>query len=245
MSGGGLEGRTVVVTREADAAAPWAKRLEELGARAVVLPCLVRSAVADGPTALRLRAAVEQADWLVVTSRRGVEAAAQLLGEVPAASVRIAAVGPETAREAESRWGRVDLVAPEPTARGLGRELAARLGDAAASVRVVVAAATGGRDDVERVVGKTGAQVERIAVYRTTPAHAEAEKRDLGAEGVSDVLLASPSAVTGLLNRAVVPRAVRVITIGPTTSAAARAAGLAVAAEARRPDLEGMLEALR
>ncbi len=242
---GGLEGRTVVVTREADDAAPWARRIEELGARAVVLPCLVRATATDGGTALRLRAAVDRAHWLVVSSRRGVEAAAQLLGGAPPEAVRIAAVGPETAREAESRWGRVDLVASEPTTRGLGVELATRLGPEATSTRVVVAGAAGGRDDVERVLGRAGAQVTRVPVYRTAPAHAEAVKRDLGAEGVSDVLLASPSAVAGLLNRAVVPRAVRVITIGPTTTAAARAAGLAVAAEARRPDLDGMLEALR
>lgn len=245
MSAGGLEGRTVVVTREAEDAAAWARRLEELGARAVVLPCLVRAPVTDGATAVRLRRAVGQADWLVVTSRRGVEAATQLLAGAPPASVRIAAVGPETAREAEARWGRVDFVASEPTAQALGRELVSRLGAQVAAARVVVAGAAGGRDDVERLLGRAGAQVSRVEVYRTAPARGDGVKRDLAAEGVSDVLLASPSAVAGLLNRAAVSRTVRVITIGPTTTAAARAAGLEVAAEARRPDLESMLEALR
>jgi uroporphyrinogen-III synthase len=61
---------------------------------------------------------------------------------------------------------------------------------------------------------------------------------------VDDVLLASPSAVTGLVNCAVLPKVVRVITIGATTSAAAVAAGLSVTAEARWPNLDGMLEAM-
>ncbi len=242
---GSLAGRTVVVTREAEDAAPWARRLEELGARAVVLPCLVRTPVTDGGTALRLREAVERADWLVVTSRYGVEATARLLAEAPPARVMVAAVGRETAREAKKSLGRADLVASSPTAQGLGRELVGLLGPAAAAARVVVAAAAGGRDDAERLLGQAGAHVTRVEVYHTAPAHGDGAKRDLAAEGVSDVLLASPSAVTGLMNRAEVPRGVRVFTIGPTTTAAARAAGLTVAAEARRPDLDGMLEAMR
>lgn len=243
VSGAALAGRTVVVTRSAEDSAPWARRLEELGARAVVLPCLVAAPLVDGATASRLASALERADWLVVASRRAVQAVAQLLGGALPESVRVAAVGPETAREAEARWGRVDLVAAEPTARGLARELAALL--AAAAARVVVAGAAGGRDDVERVLAFTPAQVTRVDVYRTSPARGEGAKRDLGAEGVSDVLLASPSAVTGLMNCAAVPRTARVITIGPTTTAAARAAGLAVAVEARRPNFDSMLEALR
>jgi uroporphyrinogen-III synthase len=58
------------------------------------------------------------------------------------------------------------------------------------------------------------------------------------------ILLASPSAVLGLVHRAVLPVGAQVVTIGPATTAAARANGLAVAAQARHPDLEGLLEAI-
>lgn len=56
------------------------------------------------------------------------------------------------------------------------------------------------------------------------------------------ILLASPSAVKGLLARADVPESVQVFSIGPTTTAAARAAGLQVAGQASRRDLDGLLE---
>jgi uroporphyrinogen-III synthase len=69
-------------------------------------------------------------------------------------------------------------------------------------------------------------------------------KQDLAHDGIHDVLLASPTAVAGLLNIARIPDRARVITIGPTTSAAARNTGLAVSAEARRPTFEAMLEAM-
>ena len=57
-------------------------------------------------------------------------------------------------------------------------------------------------------------------------------------------LLASPSAVAGLLNRAVVQASLPVLTIGPSTTASAHSAGLNVVAEARERSLDSMLEAL-
>ena len=56
------------------------------------------------------------------------------------------------------------------------------------------------------------------------------------------ILVASPSAVEGLLNQADVPEQSAIVTIGPVTSEAVRAAGLTVAAEAARPSLDGLLE---
>lgn len=246
MSARPLAGRTVLVTRAAEDAERWAGRLVELGARAVVMPCLDCEWIADAGTAGRLRSAIASADWLLVASRRGAEAVARLLeGRLPA-RIRVAALGPASAAAARESLGRVDLVADEPASRGLGRALVEheRRSGGTRVVRAVVAGAAGGREEAEAELVAGGIEVTRVAVYRTVPTAPVGAKRDLIAEGVDSILLASPSAVTGLLNRALPPRAARVITIGPTTSAAARAAGLTVAAEARRPDLESMLEAI-
>lgn len=247
MKTGGLAGRTVLVTRAAEDAARWARRLERLGARPVILPCLVTAPATDADTAVRLLAAVGDAHWLLLASRRGVAATAGLLGGALPPAVQVAAVGPATARVTVARLGRLNLVAAKHTARDLARQLVALLArdGGATATRVVVAGAAGGRDDAERVLSAAGAAVTRVDVYRTVPAAGGGAKRDLGAEGVSDVLLASPSAVAGLLSLASVPPSARVITIGPTTTAAARAAGLEVAAEARRPDFDGMLEVMQ
>jgi uroporphyrinogen-III synthase len=109
---------------------------------------------------------------------------------------------------------------------------------------VVVAAAEGGRRGLEEVLEPLGAQVLRFAVYRTVPAPPEDPRTDLASEGVDVILLASPSAVKGLLARADVPASAQVICIGPTTTAAARAAGLEVAGQAGRRDLDGLLEVI-
>jgi uroporphyrinogen-III synthase len=51
--------------------------------------------------------------------------------------------------------------------------------------------------------------------------------------------------VTGFVHLVDVDAAVNVYTIGPSTTAAARRAGLAVTAEAREPSFEGLLEAMQ
>lgn len=246
MKAGALAGRTVLVTRAAEGAELWARGLEELGARPLVLPCLVCEPVTDAGTAELLHGKLVPADWLVVQSRRGAESAAWLIAGLLPARVKVAAIGPQTAQASRMHLGRVDLVAGTPTAAELARTVTARLAtsDVDRPVRVVIAAAAGGRDEVARALSAAGVDVTRICVYRTVPVPATGPKYDLAAAGVDDILLASPSAVTGLLNRALPAPAARIFTIGPTTSAAAREAGLTVAAEARQPDLEGIVEAM-
>lgn len=243
-----LAGRRILVTRAADDAARWAARLTAVGAQPLTLPCLVCEPIGDEATVHRLRDAIAAADWLLLTSARGAQAVAQLLRGVTPLPVglRIAAVGPATARAATTHLGRVDLVARENTAIGLAGQLAAALREPASTgqVRAVIAAAATGSDDAAALLSAAGLAVTQVAVYRTVPAPAARTKRDLAADGVEIVLLASPSAVTGLLRLAVLPASARVITIGPTTSTAATAAGLVVAGEAKRPTFDGILEAI-
>lgn len=249
-----LSGRRILVTRAAADAGRWASRLAAAGAHPVTLPCLVCETMTDSDTARQLRSAVDAADWLILASARGVRAVAQLLdatatvrgGPRLSRRVQIACVGPATARAAMEHLSRVDLLAQEPTAMGLARELVAvaRSVGTAGPVHVVIAGAAGGRADVAATLRAGGIQVTQVAVYRTIPAPAAVTKRDLSIDGVEIVLLASPSAVTGLLHLATLPPSVRIITIGPTTSRAAVAAGLVVAGEAREPTFEGILEAI-
>lgn len=108
----------------------------------------------------------------------------------------------------------------------------------------MVAAADRAGRQLDELLAPAGWDVVRIAVYRTIPAPPREDKQDLAALGVDAILLASPSAAEGLIRQANVPPQAHVITIGPTTTTAARALGLTVAGEAREPGLEGLLEAI-
>lgn len=242
-----LIGRRVLVTRAEDDAMAWATELAQVGAVPVVFPCLTTRLIDDADTAEHLRTAVADADWIGVTSRRGVQSAAALLAAPLPVRVRVAAVGPTTARAASELWGRNDLVATHPTLEGLTAELLGTTdsADASPGPHLVLAGARTGRREGVRALIERGWRVTTVAVYETVPAAATGRRVDLGAEHLDDILLASPSAVTGLRNLACLPTKVRIFTIGSTTTAAARAAGLVVTAEARRPGLDGLLEAMQ
>jgi uroporphyrinogen-III synthase len=138
----------------------------------------------------------------------------------------------------------VDLTAERGTGESLARELASRL-EGAGPKRVVVAAAERASRHLEDALEPAGHDVVRVAVYRTVPAPPRPTRVDLESLGVDTILLASPSAVEGLLHQAVVStERTSIISIGPSTTEAARAAGLEVTGEADRPTLEGLLEAI-
>lgn len=236
-----LDGKTILLTRAPSDNETWAERLARAGATPIALPCIGTEAIADAATARALAAALEAANWLVFTSRRGVEAVAALQQGDLADTVRIAVVGPATAAAAKQDLGRVDLMNTAGTAASLAAELAERV---AAGSHVVIAVAENAGDVIERTLAATGATCTRIDVYRTVPMLPSGTKRALSSLGADNVLLASPSAVAGFLNQVDVDSDAAIYTIGPTTTAAARAAGLSVKAQAPTPSLDGLMEAM-
>ena len=244
-----LAGRRILLTRSEDDCAAWASALEEIGAVPVPLPCIDAEPLGDAELGRALREASKAADWLVFTSRRGVEAFVRLVGDAAATgddlaprSARIAVVGPATADAARQLLGRVDLVGERGTADSLADAMLAA-GAAASSGGIVLALAANSRDVLERRLREAGAVCRRFDVYRTIPAAARTPRRALSALGVDAVWLASPSAVEGFANQVDVDTDVPLVAIGPSTADAIRARGLAVAAEAHAPSFEGLLEA--
>ncbi len=245
-----LAGRRVLLTRSADDCADWARRLEQRGAAAVLLPCIDAESIDTPELRSAAALALAAADWLVFTSRRGVAALAALVSSGPdarrfalPAACRVAAVGEATAAAAREATGRVSLVG-RGTAADLGELLAAE-GELGARPNVLLALAANAGDALERALGAAGARCTRLEVYRTVPAAAVAPKQALSSLDAGDVLLASPSAVKGFVQQVSIDAPVNIYTIGPSTTAAARAQGLAVTAEAREPSLDGMLEAMQ
>jgi uroporphyrinogen-III synthase len=238
-----LAGRRILLTRELRDCAEWAERVARCGAHAVVLPC-IRTEPIDGPALRRaLDDAVATADWLVVTSRRGVAAFRDLYAAPLPAQVRVAAVGDATAAAARSALGRADLVGGG-TAERLAQTLAAALAGAHRP-HVVLAVAANAGGVLTRTLTAAGARCTRCDVYRTVPAPPREPKQALSALGADNIVLASPSAVAGFVHQVQIDAPAAVYTIGPATTAAARAHGLTVAAEAREPSLEGLLEAMQ
>ena len=260
-----LAGSRILLTRDEEDCAAWAAEIEGLGAVPVVFPCIECHDIDTPELRARLVAELPRAQWLAFTSRRGVASFARLRGgpgsgsgsspgpgpgpgpgSAPGAlpdGTRVAAVGPATARAAADALGRVDLAGgPGGTAGSLGEALVPRLGP---GDRVLIAVAENAGRALEEALRSAGRACTRLDVYRTVPSPPRSRKAASSSLGADNVFFASPTAVAGFVNRVRLDSTPGVYTIGSTTAAAARAAGLEVTGEAARPGLRGLLEAMR
>ena len=235
-----LHGRRILLTRSAEDCVEWAERLRARGGQVLILPCISTEAIDTPRLREALRTAAASADWLVLTSKRGVEAFAALHGRPPSRT-KIAVVGTITGAAARLLLGRVDLVGGG-TAAALAGDLVQQ--DVAAR-NILLALAENAGTVLEEALGAAGARCTRCDVYRTMPAPAPPRRQALSALGADNVVLASPSAVAGFVHQVDVDTPAAIYTIGPSTTAAARAHGLAVTAEAREPSLEGVVEIMQ
>lgn len=236
-----LTGLKVLLTRSAEDSADWARALAAEGAEPVVFPCITAERCGEDDLARRVAAALDDADWVVFTSVRGVDALADLIAANPPASARLAAVGETTAERLRERFGRVDHIGGGTAAAlASGLAAAARPGE-----RYLLALAANAGDVLERKLTETGASVTRCDIYCTVPAAATRPKRALSTLGADTVVFASPSAVTGFDNQVDIDIDPQIVTIGPSTSAAVQTRGWHVAAEARTPQLSGVIDAIR
>lgn len=240
-----LSGVRVAVTRADDDAGPLATALQRLGAQVLVAP-LIRLVPRPAP-------AIDVAayDWVAFTSRHAVAHLLAALGErggslrVPVGlphRPQVAAVGLATAAALAAARVPVDLVPARRNAEALAEAMVT--GGVGAGHRVLFPCASGARDALPTRLREAGAQVDEAVLYETVPdADGAARLRGaLLAGEVDAVTLASPSAVDALVEVAGVALAGRthLVSIGPTTSEAIRAAGLPVSAEARRAGAQAL-----
>jgi uroporphyrinogen-III synthase len=240
----GLAGWRVVVTGDTHRSSELGHRVAERGADVVALPVVAIEPAPDGGAGLDAAAGRLSAGdyaWVIVTSANAVDRLQRALAgrRVPDA-VRWAAVGPSTGRAIEAAGLPCHLVPSVATADGLATELVA----AATPGRVLYPRAERVRGDLATRLSDAGWIVDDVVAYRTTGADPGPSARE-AAGGADAVLFTSGSAVdhaVALLGAEGVPPLV--VTIGPSTSAAARAAGLRVAAEADPHSADGLIDAL-
>jgi uroporphyrinogen-III synthase len=161
-------------------------------------------------------------DWLVLTSRTGVEALFDRLeGTLP----RVGVVGPGTADALREHGVEPAFVARQSTQEGVAAELPRPAG------RVLFAGAEGARDVLTREL-----DADFVALYRTVELQPESfPEADL-------VVLASASAARSF---ALLGRDLPCVSIGPVTSEEARQQGLSVVAEAESHDRDGLVRAVK
>ena len=255
-----LLGRCVLLTRAAERSDTLATALAELGADTFSFPV-----IATGPpeSLAALDAAIARLpgyDWVVFTSSNAVDAFMARL-EVAGrdlralGGVRVCCVGPATAARTASVGLLADLVPKDATAEGVMVALEEALGTSGiARSRFLMPRAEEGRDVIPEGIAAAGGTIDVVTAYRTVcPEQPDAGELValLERRAISAVTLTSPSCVRNLAKRLggeerlrALLHGVAVATIGPTTSTAARKAGLPVDVEASPHTVEGLVQAL-
>jgi uroporphyrinogen III methyltransferase / synthase len=242
-----LHGRTVVVTRARAQASGLAATLRGLGATVVELPAIRVESRTESAEARAAAAAIAGYDLVCLTSPNGVSLLFEALSAAgldarALAGTTVAAIGPGTARALAANGIAADIVPERFVAEALVEALA---GVEVDGKRVLVARAAEARDVLPDALRERGADVDVVALYETvrdTPDDAAIE----GAQGADYVTFTSSSTVTNLTEALGdrFPAAARIVSIGPVTSDSVREAGLVVAVEADRHDVDGLLAAL-
>ena len=245
-----LSGKRIVVTRTRKQASALSSKLRALGAYVIELPTIR----IEPPTDLRAFAELVQDshayDWIIFTSANGVEAFFEIFFKLyddarEIGGARIAAIGPATAQRVKDFHLNVDLQPEEFLAEAVVREFQ-KQGDVE-NLRILLVRAEKARDVLPKQLSALGAIVDEAFAYQTV-----LETRDTGArrqfseEGADLITFTSSSTVENFLALGLPwPKGMQVASIGPITSKTARDHGLKIDTEARRHDIDGLVQAIR
>ncbi len=246
-----LAGRRIVVLRPSGQEGELADRLRRLGADVLVNPLITIRTPADWSAVDDTLRRIDAFDWVVFTSVNGVRIVAERLLALGLPidllrPVKIAVIGPATARAVRQLGLEVTLVPERYVAEALAAALAAQ---GVRGRRVLLARAAEARDVLPQQLREAGALVEVVPVYHTDLAPLdESIRRQLEEGSIDWVLLTASSVVRALVaalgSAEMLSERVRVAAIGPITAATARELGLRVDVVADRHTTDGLIEAV-
>jgi uroporphyrinogen III methyltransferase/synthase len=244
-----LFGQTILVTRPEHQAASLADELRELGARVLVQPAIEIAPPTDwGPVDAAIDR-IREFDWLVFSSRNGVEYFLRRLNERgfdgrALGDTKLAAIGPATVAALAEHHLRADLAPDEYRAEALAEALApaARQG-----AQFLLLRASRGREILAEMLTGAGGKVEQVVVYESRDVSA-AEPEVLAAlrAGQIDWTTVTSSAIARSLVRLFGEDLLqtKLLAISPLTADALLELGFPPALVTSRYTTQGMVDAL-
>jgi len=249
-----LFGLRIGITRPLAQSEELIEKVWNLGARPILIPMIEILPPEDWQEVDRMLERLAEFDWLIFTSSNGVNYFLNRLWSCgfdsrKLANLKIAVVGQSTENALKEYRLRADVVPKDQRAEGLVDALASQV----KNHQVLWVRGNHGREVLKDGFIAQGAHVEELTVYRNencenlTPEH---KKMLLDGEidwiGLSSPAIARnfakllPDATFKLLGNKI-----RLATISPLTTSAAKQAGLTISTEAKNYCWDGILEAIR
>ncbi len=248
---GPLFGRRIVVTRTRKQAGALSIKLRSLGAHVLEMPTIRIEPPADLRAFAELVRDAHQYDWIIFTSVNGVDSFFDIFFKLyddarEIGAARIATIGPATSQRVKDFRLHVDLQPEESVAESVVS--AFKKQGSVENLRILLVRAEKARDVLPKELSALGAIVDEAYAYRTVPETRDitGARRRLLEEGADLITFTSSSTVENFLQLELPwPSGMQVASIGPITSKTARDGGLKVDVEARRHDIDGLVQAIR
>jgi uroporphyrinogen III methyltransferase/synthase len=250
-----LFGRRIVVTRTREQASQLARDLLERGADVLEIPTIRIEAPTNRQNIADALLELNSYDWMVFTSPNGVDAFFELFFRAfddlrDIGGMRIAAVGPATAAKLRQLHLKVDAMPKEFAAAKVAAAMEAQ--GSLENLRVLLLRAEVANRDLPQQLEELFAIVDDVACYKTVP---ETDDRNGAAArlletGADWITFTSSSTVENFHARFDLKKLlerypqIKLASIGPETSKAIAALGLAPAIEAKEHTTEGLVKAL-
>src|SRR2546427_358097 len=246
-----LLGKRIVITRTRKQSSVLSNKLRALGAHVIELPTIRIEPPSDLREFAELVQDVHVYDWIVFTSANGVEAFFDIFFKLyddarEIGAARIAAIGPATAQRVKDFHLYVDLQPDDFVAEAVVREFKKQ--GSIENFRLLLVRAEKARDTLPKEFSALGAIVDEAFAYRTVPETRDTSgaRRQLAQDGADLITFTSSSTVENFLALGLSwPQGMRIASIGPITSKTVRDQGLKVDVEARRHDINGLVQAIR
>lgn len=240
-----LQRKRILITRANTQASELAEKLRAYGAEPVEFPTIAFAPLDDYRALDDALARLREFDWVVFTSANGVRAVADRLRALGLnrsvfESVRVAAIGPGTARALESLGMAVAFVPTRYLGEQIARELPVEAGQRALLLRADIAS-----DTLARSLLARGVSVTDLDAYRTVMPAGGA----LDLSRIDAVTFTSSSTVKNFMARLddaarARVQALDIFCIGPVTAETARQLSLPVAAVAAEHTLDGLVRTM-
>jgi uroporphyrinogen III methyltransferase/synthase len=247
-----LFGKRIVVTRSREQASELVRQLLELGADVLEIPTI---AIKPAKDPVPLREAVQSIgtyDWLVFTSPNGVDAFfraffAEHEDIRDIGGLKIASIGIATTQKLAALHLQVDLQPTEFTGEALLETFRKEV--SCENLKFLLPCADLADEKLARGLEELGGIVDDLDAYQTVPDTEDltGHRARLLAEGADIITFTSSSTVNNFCELVNVPDLfrqfpqLRVVSIGPQTTIAAKARGLDVAAEAKEHTIPGLV----
>ena len=243
-----------MITRPRNQANSFVHGVEELGSQVIEFPTIEIVPPESYVPMDRTIDSIKEYDWIVFTSVNGVKEFLRRLGHLgrdisQLKGIRIAAIGPETARGLSSQGLKVELIPEEYRAEGILHGLKP---EEVKGRRFLLPRAAVARDILPRTLQKWGAEVDVVQAYRTVPVKGGVDRlRGMLVGKQMDMVTFTSSSTVNHFMELLLPgeikrllNSVAIACIGPITQKTVEDYGVRAAVVAREFTIPGLIQAI-